>query len=58
MDDVLLELDVTKRGLFLNELGGYSQAFFTFLPDEQYFTSLSDKDTLTYSVEKGGFTAL
>ena len=58
MDDVLLELDVNKRGLFLNELGGYSQAFFTFLPDERYFTSLTDEDTLTYSVENGGFTAL
>jgi DNA replication and repair protein RecF len=58
MDDVLLELDVTKRGLFLEQLGGYSQAFFTFLPDEHYFTGLADKDTLTYAVANGGFISV
>lgn len=55
IDDVLLELDVTKRGLFLDQLGGYSQAFFTFLPEERYFSKISNSAGLTYSVENGEF---
>lgn len=53
MDDVLLELDVAKRGLFLDQLGGYSQAMFTFLPGEQYFSRLSDEKSIMYHVKEG-----
>lgn len=55
IDDVLLELDVVKRGRFLEQLGGYSQAFFTFLPKETYFTNISQENSLTYRVEEGTF---
>ncbi len=58
IDDVLLELDITKRGLFLDQLGGYSQAFFTFLPEERYFSQLGDTAGLTYSVENGDFLSV
>jgi len=57
LDDVLLELDVAKRGLFLEQLGGYSQAFFTFLPDEQYFSDIAKAGTMRYHVDKGRFVA-
>ena len=33
IDDVLLELDNGKRARYLNCLGSFNQAFFTFLPD-------------------------
>lgn len=56
IDDVLLELDITKRGIFLSHLEGYSQAFFTFLPDETYFSTLFEKEGITYKVEEGKFT--
>lgn len=52
LDDVLLELDSTKRASFLNELSGYSQAFYTFLPRENYF-DFSDKSYLRYIVKEG-----
>lgn len=55
VDDVLLELDIRKRGLFLSLLEGYSQAFFTFLPEETYFSKVSEQDGLTYAVEDGTF---
>lgn len=55
VDDVLLELDIAKRGLFLEKLGGYSQAFFTFLPEETYFSTFSQENNLTYRVEEGTF---
>lgn len=37
LDDVLLELDIERRGRFLENITGYSQAFLTFLPEERYF---------------------
>ncbi len=43
IDDVLLELDSRKRGKVLESLPSYSQAFFTFLPDEEYNEKLDDK---------------
>ncbi len=43
IDDVLLELDPVKRGLLLSSLPEYSQAFFTFLPNEEYNERLCDK---------------
>ena len=55
IDDVLLELDIEKRGLFLEKLGGYSQAFFTFLPEETYFANISHENSLTYYVDEGIF---
>lgn len=55
IDDVLLELDIVKRGLFLEQLGGYSQAFFTFLPEERYFSEITKGEGLTYRVEDGRF---
>ena len=53
-DDVLLELDSTKRKLFLNEIDSYSQAFFTFLPKEIYFDE-SHKSPLCYTVKDGKY---
>jgi len=53
IDDVLLELDIEKRGRFLKELNGYSQAFFTFLPKEQYFSDITPDDSLVYKIEDG-----
>ncbi len=56
VDDVLLELDIKKRSTFLSLLEGYSQAFFTFLPKEQYFTeNFEDTDKMVLSVKDGGF---
>jgi DNA replication and repair protein RecF len=54
LDDVLLELDASKRERFIESLPGYRQAFFTFLPDEQ-FRKYSSNDTLIYRVVGGEF---
>ncbi len=56
IDDVLLELDPQKRARYLTYLGHYNQAFFTFLPDEKYFSSYG-LDCTMYNVEKGEFLA-
>lgn len=58
IDDVLLELDKGKRARYLDYLGKYNQAFFTFLPQESYFGEhfdLSTDNTKKYFVEKGEF---
>ncbi len=55
VDDVLLELDHTRRERFLSHLKSYSQALFTFLPDEHYSKSLQDEDSLFYTVREGRF---
>ena len=52
LDDVLLELDSTKRAAFLSELSHYSQAFYTFLPNERYFDE-REGHLMVYDV-KGG----
>lgn len=52
LDDVLLELDPVRRGRFVDALPDYEQAFFTFLPDEQYARFRRDT-TRTYRVEAG-----
>ncbi len=52
LDDVLLELDRERRIRFFAELPVYDQAFFTFLPDEQ-FSAYRKRDTLVYRVEAG-----
>ena len=55
LDDVLLELDIAKRELFLAQLGSYSQAFFTFLPEEKYSSELGNGHDLRYTVTEGRF---
>ncbi|MFW5776057.1 MAG: DNA replication/repair protein RecF [Spirochaetota bacterium] len=52
LDDVLLELDPTRRRRFVEALPEYEQAFFTFLPDEQY-ARFRRHTTQTYRVEAG-----
>ena len=56
LDDVLLELDPARRARFVNALPDYEQAFFTFLPDEQYARFRSDS-TCTYHVSAGTLSA-
>ena len=51
IDDVLLELDDTKRARVLASLDNYSQAFYTFLPRESYFGD--DDHALYYEVING-----
>lgn len=52
LDDVLLELDSAKRERFLEALPAYDQAFFTFLPDEQFLAYRSPR-TRIYRVAGG-----
>ncbi|RPJ07475.1 MAG: DNA replication/repair protein RecF [Spirochaetaceae bacterium] len=52
LDDVLLELDRGRRDLFLENLPEYEQAFFTFLPDEDY-NVFRKQSTEILRVEKG-----
>lgn len=56
LDDVLLELDPRRRGRFVDSLPDYEQAFFTFLPDEQYARFMRDT-TRTYRVQGGSLIA-
>lgn len=55
VDDVLLELDFARREQFLALMQGYSQAFFTFLPEEHYFSELAQENALVYAVKEGRF---
>ncbi|MCL2186726.1 MAG: AAA family ATPase [Treponema sp.] len=57
LDDVLLEMDGEKRRKFISVLPGYSQAFYTFLPEEPY-RNYQKADTLVYSVENGALTSI
>jgi DNA replication and repair protein RecF len=52
LDDVLLELDGEKRKKFLQFLPPCSQAFYTFLPEEQ-FEQYRKTDTIVYKVSEG-----
>jgi DNA replication and repair protein RecF len=52
LDDVLLELDSSRRQRFLSALPDYEQAVFSFLPDEQYRRYVQDR-TLLYTVREG-----
>ncbi len=52
LDDVLLEMDQERKVNFLRLLPPYSQAFFTFLPDENYL-SYSEDNTQFFNVENG-----
>ena len=51
-DDVLLELDGEKRRKFLSLMPDYSQAFYTFLPEEPYLSYRKD-DTIIYYMNEG-----
>jgi DNA replication and repair protein RecF len=55
LDDVLLELDPARKRGFVERFPPYEQAFFTFLPDENYIQYRGD-DTLLLTVKQGGFT--
>jgi DNA replication and repair protein RecF len=52
LDDVLLEMDPARRRRFIAQFPPYEQAFFTFLPDEQ-FAAYKKSDTLVYQVQDG-----
>jgi DNA replication and repair protein RecF len=52
LDDVLLELDAAKRERFIKSLPDYEQAFFTFLPDEDY-SRYRQPTTKEYLVKEG-----
>jgi DNA replication and repair protein RecF len=52
LDDVLLEMDPARRRRFIARFPPYEQAFFTFLPDEQ-FPAYKKSDTLVYQVHGG-----
>ncbi len=52
LDDVLLELDRTRRERFLSHLPPVDQAFYTFLPQEQLPEDTA-VDRLVYSVQNG-----
>lgn len=54
IDDVLLELDSDKRAAVLESLPEYSQAFYTFLPNESYFSGKKE-NALSYKTVKGEF---
>jgi DNA replication and repair protein RecF len=56
LDDVLLELDPAKKRAFISRLPESEQAFFTFLPDENYLPYRGDA-TLLLAVENGDFRA-
>ena len=56
LDDVLLELDPARRQRFVDSLPEYRQAFFTFLPDEQY-ARFAAGSTITYHVADGTLRA-
>lgn len=51
LDDVLLELDSEKRGYLLASLPDYSQAWYTFLPNENY--NEKNSNSLRFNVENG-----
>lgn len=55
LDDVLLELDTEKRERILLKLPQYSQAFFTFLPNEDY-RNYTKENTMVFKVTKGEFS--
>lgn len=56
LDDVLLELDGEKRRRFLQLMPDYSQAFYTFLPEEPY-QNYQKSDTIVYSMKEGRLRA-
>ena len=57
LDDVLLELDTTKRERFLQYIPEYEQAFFTFLPNEEHSRYKFENETV-YNVIGGSIDRL
>jgi DNA replication and repair protein RecF len=55
LDDVLLELDPTKRRRLIENLPEYDQAFFTFLPEEKLLETRG-KNPLILEVNEGALT--
>lgn len=55
LDDVLLELDGGKRQKILENLPPYEQAFFTFLPNEDY-KNYHKENTMVFEVKEGEFS--
>lgn len=55
LDDVLLEMDGEKRQKFLSIMPEYTQAFYTFLPEEPYQRYRKD-GTLVYNVCGGALS--
>ena len=53
LDDVLLELDPSRRRLFRDRLPEAEQIFYTFLPGEE--TGLKGDDSRTFEVRSGDF---
>lgn len=51
LDDVLLELDKTRKRRFLDVFPEYEQAFFTFLPGEDVI--VDNKEGIYYTVKNG-----
>ncbi len=51
LDDVLLELDKTRKMRFIDSFPEYEQAFFTFLPGEENL--MNSREGLFYSVKDG-----
>jgi DNA replication and repair protein RecF len=56
LDDVLLELDPTRKRAFVDRFPDYDQAFFTFLTGENHLSSRSH-DAMLLTVENGAFTS-
>ena len=56
LDDVLLEIDGKKKEAFIRSLPDFEQAFFTFLPEED-FAPFHSGDSVVYLVREGAFTA-
>jgi DNA replication and repair protein RecF len=54
LDDVLLELDPGRKRAFIARFPPYTQALFTFLPDESW-QSFKTQDTLVLTVVGGDF---
>ncbi len=54
LDDVLLELDQGKKRAFIDCFPPFEQAFFTFLPEENYLP-YRHGDTLLMAVDNGDF---
>jgi DNA replication and repair protein RecF len=54
LDDVLLELDPQRKRAFIARFPAYEQAFFTFLPDENWQTYRTEA-TQVFTVQQGAF---
>jgi DNA replication and repair protein RecF len=53
LDDVLLELDKTRKIRFIDSFPEYEQAFYTFLPGEEELMRGTHRDGIFYTVKNG-----